>query len=282
MRRFGATLATPSLQPASTRLLQFLRVDLGRVKEKHLTDSYGEQVLVVCTYLDVRFKSHPCLLGNDQTQPRRALKEMALLHFANSPALREKVLARKEVPDHMTLSALAGEVARDREAQAKKRRRGAASDAKAEAASAAKGAAAAKCQRPSKRPLRREASADEFLFGGCAQKPSIRKQADDLASAVEDEILLWEKVPAAPSCDVSPFAWWREHGCFMPHLAEVARCVFGVPASSASLERTFSATGRAINARRPRLKTSQASSLIAGHANVAYGNCGMTVFEQRK
>ena len=60
----------------------------------------------------------------------------------------------------------------------------------------------------------------------------------------------------------------------MPLLAVVAAQVLGVPASTASLERLFSAAGRAVTRRRPQLQTHRAAALIFGHANVAKGVVG--------
>ena len=68
----------------------------------------------------------------------------------------------------------------------------------------------------------------------------------------------------------------------MPHLAVVARQVFCVPASSANVERLFSAAGRAITRRRPRLGAPHANSLIYGHANVVRGVRGDRAASRRK
>ena len=67
----------------------------------------------------------------------------------------------------------------------------------------------------------------------------------------------------------------------MPHLAAVAMHVLSVPGSTAALERLFSAAGRAVNRRRPRLGSMNASKLIYGHANVVRGYTGERVRQRR-
>jgi hypothetical protein len=69
--------------------------------------------------------------------------------------------------------------------------------------------------------------------------------------------------------------WWRQHSGQLPRLALVARHLFALPASTASLERLFSAAGRAVNKRRPRLKDASAAALIYGHANLVRGHVGV-------
>ena len=56
----------------------------------------------------------------------------------------------------------------------------------------------------------------------------------------------------------------------MPHLATLARDVFGVPASTAALERLFSAAGRAITRRLPRLQTKGACRSVAFCVVIAF------------
>ena len=57
-------------------------------------------------------------------------------------------------------------------------------------------------------------------------------------------------------------------------LGSLAAVVLGVPASTASLERLFSDTGRAITRRYPRLQPRNAAGLIFGHANIQFGVTG--------
>ena len=67
----------------------------------------------------------------------------------------------------------------------------------------------------------------------------------------------------------------------MPLLAMVARDALGTPASTASLERLFSAAGRAVTRRRPRLQSKGAANLIFGHASVAKGIDGAIALAKR-
>ena len=67
----------------------------------------------------------------------------------------------------------------------------------------------------------------------------------------------------------------------MPYISVVAMWVLGIPGSTASLERVFSAAGRAITRRRPRLKPSRAAAIIYGHANVVRGHAGHEIHLRR-
>ena len=61
----------------------------------------------------------------------------------------------------------------------------------------------------------------------------------------------------------------------MPNVALIARWLLSVPPSTASLERLFSAAGRGITRRRPRLQGVRGARLLYGHANVVRGLSGM-------
>ncbi len=56
--------------------------------------------------------------------------------------------------------------------------------------------------------------------------------------------------------------WWKQHGETFPLLAQMARDLYCVPASSSSSERAFSESGLVINDRRTRLDTGNAEKLI--------------------
>ena len=58
--------------------------------------------------------------------------------------------------------------------------------------------------------------------------------------------------------------------------------VLGVPARTAHLERLFSAAGRAVNKRRPRLKKRRAARFILAHANIVRGIDGSRARAKRK
>ena len=96
----------------------------------------------------------------------------------------------------------------------------------------------------------------------------------DLEKQVDMELERYSLFPATQSMADSPLKFWREHAWSMPHIALVAQHVLGVPASTASLERLFSAAGRAVTRRRPRLKTRSAARLVKAHAKAVRGMGG--------
>jgi hypothetical protein len=56
--------------------------------------------------------------------------------------------------------------------------------------------------------------------------------------------------------------WWKNHACQFPLLAEAARRVLCIPASSAPVERVFSTSGLPITKLRNRLTEDNASDII--------------------
>jgi hypothetical protein len=59
-----------------------------------------------------------------------------------------------------------------------------------------------------------------------------------------------------------PLEWWKEHKKFFPGLAAVARTLLCVPATSAGVERFFSASGLTITNLRTRLSTETVQQLL--------------------
>ena len=60
----------------------------------------------------------------------------------------------------------------------------------------------------------------------------------------------------------------------MPNIAVIAQWHLGIPGSTAALERLFSAAGRAVTRRRPRLRSKRAAHFIYGHANIVRNHVG--------
>jgi hypothetical protein len=62
------------------------------------------------------------------------------------------------------------------------------------------------------------------------------------------EVDKYLQLPALPTCrhgnDSCPLEWWSLHQHELPHLAKMARQFLALPASSAGVERLFSAAGR--------------------------------------
>ena len=57
-------------------------------------------------------------------------------------------------------------------------------------------------------------------------------------------------------------AWWKQHAAELPILSGVARSCLATPPTSASSERTFSASGLVITDRRYNLDSDKADKLV--------------------
>ena len=96
---------------------------------------------------------------------------------------------------------------------------------------------------------------------------TVRQQAL-IKKAVED----WAKEP--PRKDSPPLAYWRDvarRGVGNPFLLQLARNVFAIPPSNASLERAFSHAGRAVNPKRASLDAQRGADTIFLHENYLRG-----------
>jgi hypothetical protein len=78
---------------------------------------------------------------------------------------------------------------------------------------------------------------------------------------VQRELSAYMRLPVEPmsSC---PLTWWRQHRQFFPGLAIVAREFLCTPATSAAVERFFSAGGITINHLRTRLSSKSVEQLL--------------------
>ena len=113
------------------------------------------------------------------------------------------------------------------------------------------------------------------MFGRrAAAAPNPAPAIAALEQEIESQLTRFLALPMAESLPTGPLAWWRTHAWQMPHLAAAAMHLFSLPASTAALERLFSAASRAVNKQRPRLKAKSAAGMIFGHANVARGHTG--------
>jgi hypothetical protein len=81
------------------------------------------------------------------------------------------------------------------------------------------------------------------------------------------ELEAWSKVPAGHHTDIDILAFWKDQEKSLPLLARVARMFFGIPVTSASSERLFSAAGNVISSARTLLATERAEQLIYIHDN---------------
>ena len=66
----------------------------------------------------------------------------------------------------------------------------------------------------------------------------------------------WNQYLKAPGIGLheDPLEWWRKNASLFPNLAEAARTILAVPASSAPSERVFSKLGRVAAKERVRIR----------------------------
>ena len=69
----------------------------------------------------------------------------------------------------------------------------------------------------------------------------------------EDEVGRYINTKLPFSKDDTLLGWWDKHSLIFPQLSLLAKYLFGVPASSATSERVFSASGRILEKRRQSL-----------------------------
>ncbi len=75
------------------------------------------------------------------------------------------------------------------------------------------------------------------------------------------------KMPALSKAKVDVLDWWKVHEPVLPLLADIARKYFCVPASSASSERLFSASGNVCTKLRSSLDPTNLELLVYLHEN---------------
>jgi hypothetical protein len=107
------------------------------------------------------------------------------------------------------------------------------------------------------------------------------KKANQVKKAIEEELIVYGRLQMPLQFDAGPLKFWHMHSCKLPYLATLAFQILGIPASTSQVERLFSAAGRAIGRRRPRLSAKRGAQIIYGHANVTRGITGRAFHEQR-
>ena len=80
-----------------------------------------------------------------------------------------------------------------------------------------------------------------------------------VTTAVLAEMLNYRTVPCTQT---NPLQWWKKHCHEFPYLAQLARLVLAVPATSAPSERMFSQTGLFVRAKRANLDPSMVHVLV--------------------
>ena len=130
-----------------------------------------------------------------------------------------------------------------------------------------------------------KAHSSEESFGEAALLRAIRPKDDDHAvkygrqSAVKEGALIkkavddWLKMP--PNREIGPLEYWRSvqsRGGSNQWLLLLARHLFSIPGSNATLERAFSHAGRAVNPKRASLSAKRAEATIFLHENYLKGH----------
>jgi hypothetical protein len=78
----------------------------------------------------------------------------------------------------------------------------------------------------------------------------------------EDEIDRYVKAKLIFKSDESVISWWKKWSINYPKLSMLARSLFGIPASSCSSERIFSAAGRILEERRQNLNDDTVDDIL--------------------
>ena len=275
---FGPGVKCKDLCEKAVRMKLFLANDLRKVRKRHLEGTNGEKLLVASTFLDPRFRGHSVF---KTLQPLKGasdiVADIALKTCQKYPELLERLQKQADDPENTVFARLAD----PEKGRGKGKRKGRSTAAKAKSKSEAR---LRKEQEPGpvrpKRKLKEQTSADEWLFGAPGvEKDSEAKVLGDLReveASIQREIELYQRLPAT---DKGPLAWWKANGVQLPYLATCALRLFGLPASTASLERLFSSCGRGITRRKPRLQPKNAANIIYGHANVRFGYNGVNLEE---
>ncbi len=87
-------------------------------------------------------------------------------------------------------------------------------------------------------------------------------------SAIDKELDYWlRSVPKGTHTDIDILDFWKNKESELPLLAKVAKKYYGIPITSASSERLFSAAGNVITSSRTLLNTEKAEQLIFIHDN---------------
>lgn len=68
----------------------------------------------------------------------------------------------------------------------------------------------------------------------------------------------------------NPLLFWKEQQHVLPHLSQLAKKIFSIPASSAGVERAFSSAGVIVNQRRTNINPSTVNDIILLRSAAAY------------
>lgn len=88
------------------------------------------------------------------------------------------------------------------------------------------------------------------------------EDSSDEAPQYQDEVAAYidHKTPKDDHFDI--LSWWQDHAHLFPNIAQIARSILAIPASSAASERDFSCAGYVIQERRSQLKPSTVDDVL--------------------
>ncbi|KZR96742.1 Uncharacterized protein APZ42_008746, partial [Daphnia magna] len=89
-----------------------------------------------------------------------------------------------------------------------------------------------------------------------------RRSSSVGSSKALEELEIYLNEPTLPMEDVRPLEFWRLNSHRFPVLSPIARDIFGIPASSGSVERVFSTATDILSAKRNRIKPCLFQSLL--------------------
>ena len=230
-------------------------------------------LLHVASFMDVRFKQHAALDADDLATAKDETQKMALMVHEKYPVIAEHYRLKSLRPDEQTLSTLAKHSPKKGRGRGRGRGR---SSASKETASLPSQLANAKGLAKPPRALKQVDSDEAFMYDkkSTPTEEAVEKMDTDLATCIQDEMTRWEAVHQIDDVRYNPLSWWRQNCSRFPLLAPVAQHLLGIPGGTAMIERLFSAAGRAVTRRRPRLSAKRAAATIFGHANVVRGVTG--------
>eukprot|EP00438_Fugacium_kawagutii_P026959 Skav236616 [mRNA] locus=scaffold1476:211032:212096:- [translate_table: standard] len=258
---FSTHIAKKDLKPLAKKLVVlFLR---DKLQQKHMDAVHP--MLLMCTFCDLRFLSHPCMDAKSRSAASQAVSEWAFQSHMKGAEIAAN-------PDKRTWHVLAFE---DKPAKGRGRAK-ATTKRKAGKIEPKLGAPALpKAKTVKKRILKQVDSSEDFLWGP-ARKPqhlvdeNLEKDEQKIRTLIHTEMGRFEAMARAPS-HVHPCDWWERHEVELPNLARVARMLQSIPGSSAAVERAFSAFARVADRKRPRLLQKNAARLLYAHENLKRG-----------
>ena len=101
------------------------------------------------------------------------------------------------------------------------------------------------------------------MFGPIVLQSSNKSKHNDI---LENQL---QSYLAAEVIDIeeNPLLWWKNNGERFPHIANIARKMLCIPATSVPSERVFSDAGNIITTKRAQLKCDFAEKLILMYHN---------------